>query len=282
MDFVDMHTHSTYSDGTLTPAELVKQASKAGLKAIALTDHDTVEGIPEAIKEAEKLGLELMPGVEISTDANPEMHILGYFDASNYRKIEKALSVPRDNRKLRNKKIIKKLNALGYDIALSDIKKSTGGDVTGRVHIALALIEKGYIKSVEEGFSKLLAEGRPAYAERERLTPADVIGMLAKSGGIPVLAHPKYLGKGEAEFDELLIDLKSYGLMGIEAYYADNSYLETVKFLNFARKHTLIATGGSDFHGGVRTDVMLGTGRGNLKVGYESFLKVKEALKSLE
>lgn len=279
MDFVDMHTHSTYSDGTLTPAELVKQAFEAALKAVSLTDHDTVEGIPEAISEAEKLGLELMPGVEISTDANPEMHILGFFDASNYKKIEKALSVPRENRKLRNEKIIRKLNSLGYDIALSDIKKNVGGDVTGRVHIAAALIEKGYIKSIEEGFSNLLAEGRPAYVEREKLSPADVVGMIAESGGIPVLAHPKYLGKGEKEFDELIIKLKGYGLMGIEVYYADNSHLETVKFQNIARKHKLIATGGSDFHGGVRTDVKLGTGRGSLKVGYEAFQKIKNALK---
>lgn len=279
MGLVDMHIHSHYSDGTDTPAALVKLASEAGLKAIALTDHDTVEGVAEALTAAAKLEIEIMPGVEISTDADPEMHILGYFLPEAYKRIENTLDTARRNRMVRNEKIIKKLNKLGFDISLDEVRVKTNGDIMGRVHIAEVLVDKGYSASIDDAFSKLLAQGRPAYAKREMLSPEYSIKMISDAGGIPVLAHPRFLEKTGEELEALIIELKTYGLMGIEAFYPGNTERETETYTELAKRQGLLITGGSDFHGIVREDVFIGTGDGNLKVDYKYFLKIKEALK---
>lgn len=278
MNNVDMHTHSTYSDGSMTPAEVVKRAVKFGLRAIALTDHDTVEGVAEALEEGLRTGLEVMPGVEISTEFNPEMHVLGYFRNKDYMKINDVLRHIRDDRNKRNARIIEKLNKLGFDITGEDVARHTKENITGRVHIASALFEKGYINSIDEGFVKFLAEGKPAYVKREKITPQDGIMMIAEAGGIPVIAHPKYLGIGMSQFGKTVAELRLKGLKGIEVYYADNSRFEDAQYSSVAKRYGLLETGGSDFHGGARPEVEIGRGRGNLMVDYMYYSAVKDAL----
>ena len=266
---IDLHTHTTASDGSYTPSGLVRYAAAIGLKAIAITDHDTLDGLPEALKEAELLELEVVPGVEISVDFQPEMHMLGYFLYGGYTSMNGILKELKEKRSERNPKIIKKLNELGMDINMEEIEALARGGVTGRPHIARVMIEKGYVVSVAEAFDKYLASGRPAYFPKEKLTPEQGIEEISKTGGLPVLAHPIYLDRNETELDLLLENLAKAGLKGIEAYYSENTDDQTKLLLKLAGRNNLFVTGGSDFHGSFKPDIEIGTGRGNLSIGFE-------------
>lgn len=281
MNTVDMHTHSTYSDGSMTPAEVVRRAANLGLRAIALTDHDTVEGAAEALEEGLKCGLEVMPGVEISTELNPELHLLGYFKKNDYMRIEASLRQVRNDRGKRNELIIEKLNKLGFEITAQDAARHAKESITGRVHIAAALFEKGYTKSIDEGFEKFIGDGKPAYVKREKITPQNGMSMIAEAGGIPVIAHPRNLGMGIVQFEKTVADLKLKGLRGIEVFYSDNSRYEDAQYLSVVKRFGLLATGGSDFHGTVRPEVEIGSGRGSLKIDYMYYLAVKNALEAI-
>lgn len=276
--FIDLHTHSTASDGSMSPAELVRHAKEKGLSAIALTDHDTIDGVAEALEEGLRTGIEVIPGIEISADFKPEMHILGYFPNINgYTAIRKELDAIKQGREVRNIKIINKLNELGIDIKLEDVKEVALGDILGRPHIARVLLNKGYVKSIDEAFDKYLSKGGLAYFKRFELKPKDCIFAIKNAGGIPVLAHPVFLRKTYAELDMLLAELKEFGLMGIEAVYSENSENDTGNFLRLAIKHDLIVTGGSDFHGSFKPGLELGSGRGKLQVPYEYLEKLRKA-----
>jgi predicted metal-dependent phosphoesterase TrpH len=275
---IDLHTHSKASDGSMTPRELVRHARDCGLSAIALTDHDTIDGIPEAVEEAQLTGLELIPGVEIGVDFSTEMHILGYFTKANYRCIGDTLSSLRKSRDERNPKIVSKLKELGFDISMKEVEKEAGGGVTGRPHIAAVLIRKGYVKDVREAFDMYLSAGKPAYFKKDKLTPSEGINKIAGCGGIPVLAHPVLLGMDYKQLDALLFRLTAYGLKGIEAYYVENTPKDTRMFLELAEKYKLIATGGSDFHGSFKSGTELGVGHGNLVVPYEVLAELKRKL----
>lgn len=275
MDVIDLHTHSKASDGSLQPAELVRHAKNKGLKAIALTDHDTIKGLDEAVAEGKMIGVEVLPGIEISADYSPEMHILGYFVNGDYSRIAGVLADLREKREERNPKIIRKLNEMGFDISMDEVLKNSGGGVTGRPHIAKVLYEKGYVESMKDAFDRFLSHGRPAYFKKEKLTPEQCINDITSAGGIPVLAHPIYLNKNLEELDLLLDTLKKAGLMGMEAYYVDNSPEQTEMMLSLAEKHKLIVTGGSDFHGSYKPDIEIGVGRGNLEVPYELLEQLK-------
>jgi len=266
---IDLHTHTTASDGSMSPGELVRYAKSRGLAAVAVTDHDTVDGLEEALSEGEKAGIEVIPGVEISVDFEPEMHMLGYFPCKTFAKIAGVLNELRKNREERNPRIVKKLNEMGFNLTMYEVKKEAKGKVVGRPHIARVMVEKGYVNSIEEAFEKYLADGRPAYFKKGKLTPEQGIQEILKAEGIPVLAHPKYLYMDMAGLDVLLKDLKAKGLKGIEAYYVDNTPEETEEFLRLADKHGLIVTGGSDFHGSYKSRIEIGVGYGNLKVPYE-------------
>jgi predicted metal-dependent phosphoesterase TrpH len=276
---VDLHTHSTASDGSFTPKELVRLARDIGLSAVAITDHDTIDGIDEALEEGRLSGIEVVPGLEISVDFETEMHILGYFFGNNYLNMAPVLKELKEHRERRNPKIINRLKELGFDISLEEIEKKAGSKIISRPHIARALLEKGYVESINEAFEKYLARGRPAYFRKEKLLPEEAIKEIRRAGGLPVLAHPIYLGMDFGQLDLLLLKLKSYGLIGIEAYYSDNTVEDTVRCIELAEKHGLVATGGSDFHGRFKPDIRLGTGRGQLKVPYEALQQMKEALR---
>lgn len=273
--YIDLHTHTTASDGSMRPAELVLHARNAGLKAVAVTDHDTVEGLEEAAAEGSKVGIEVLPGVEISADYEKETHILGYFPNGNYSGIVDVLKQLKKNRDERNPKIIDKLNELGMNISMDEVTGEAAGSVIGRPHIAAALLRKGYISSIQEAFEKYLAHGRPAYFKKDKLTPGESIGAINKAGGIPVLAHPISMGYGIYRLEKLVAELQSYGLKGIECYYVDYDIEDRTNLLRIARMYDLLVTGGSDFHGRFKPDIKIGTGRGDLRVPYECLEKLR-------
>lgn len=275
-EIVDLHTHTTASDGSMTPIELVRHAKQKGLKAIAVTDHDSVNGLREAVEEGNKLGLEVIPGIEISMDFSPEMHILGYFINGNYPGISGILAGLREKREERNPKIIRKLNEMGFGITMDEVSRLASGGIIGRPHIAKVMLEKGYVGSIEEAFSKYLAAGRPAYFKKDKLLPEEGIFEINATGGIPVLAHPVYLDMDRRQLDMLLDRLVCAGLKGIEAYYSENTPEQTQELLMLAEKHRLFVTGGSDFHGAFKPDIHIGTGRGNLRVPYELLERMKK------
>ncbi|HHY24009.1 MAG TPA: PHP domain-containing protein, partial [Clostridiaceae bacterium] len=170
---IDLHTHSTASDGSMEPAELVNHAKRSGLVAIALTDHDTIDGIEEALEQGKNINMEVLPGIEIGVDFEPEMHILGYFNDKDYMNIIHRLSFLRKNREVRNEKTIKKLNELGFNITIAEVKERAEGNIVGRPHIARTMVDKGYMNSINDAFKTYLAYGKPAYFKKDKLTPSE-------------------------------------------------------------------------------------------------------------
>jgi predicted metal-dependent phosphoesterase TrpH len=267
--FIDLHTHSTASDGSMTPRELVRRAKSVGLCAVALTDHDTIEGLKDAIDEGEKVGITVIPGVEISVEYVIEMHLLGYFSENNYNNMKEVLVRLKENRDQRNPKIIKRLNELGFEINMSEVEAEARGKIVGRPHIAQVMVNKGFVKNLDDAFNKYLASRRPAYFKKDRLTPYEGIQEIIRAGGIPVLAHPIHLSLSINKLDALVASLAHDGLKGIEAYYVDNKKDDTGNLLRLAMKYGLIVTGGSDFHGSFKPDIEIGRGRGKLSVPYQ-------------
>ncbi|WP_139490133.1 PHP domain-containing protein [Brevibacillus dissolubilis] len=243
----DLHSHTVASDGSCQPAENVRIAKEQGLAALAITDHDTVAGVAEAIEAGKELGIEVIPGVEISTAAKgQDIHVLGYFVPYDQESFREKLTGLRDVRHQRNIQLIKRLNELGVEITLEDVyRRKTGPDKNiGRPHIAEELMEKGYVESVAEAFDKYLGKTGSAYVNVERISPQQAIDLIKKSGGAAVLAHP-----GLYDDDELVEELIVYGLDGIEAYHPDNSPEQVKEYERLADEYGLIRTGGSDFHG---------------------------------
>jgi predicted metal-dependent phosphoesterase TrpH len=257
VSLVDLHIHTTASDGKYSPADIVKKAAEIGLKVISITDHDSIDGIAPAIDAAKSYpGLTLIPGVEISTDlADGEAHILGYFIDYGSPDFQKELEKFRDSRLGRGQRMVAKLNDLGVKIDWPRVQAIAGDGAIGRPHVAQAMLEKGYVKTFEEAFDKYIGHGGPAYVEREKMTPQEAVALILSAGGIPVLAHPFTVKDPEA----MAVSLKSAGLIGIEAYYKDNTREQTAATLELAEKYGLIATGGTDYHGiDASKEVMIG------------------------
>ncbi len=264
---VDLHTHSIYSDGTNTPAELVALAEARGLRALALTDHDTVAGVAELFEAGRESGVETVCGIELSAACDRgTMHILGYFIDPASPALTGMLELIRAGRAARNIEILKKLNRLGYVLRWSDLEEYTGMDVVGRPHFAEALVARGYVKTRKMAFNLLLAKGRPAYAERYHCSAAECIRVIREAGGVAVLAHPATVHLPDTRLRALVEELAGEGLGGIEAYYAEHHPENIRKFVDWARELGLCCTGGSDFHGGNSPDLNLGTGFGQLRV----------------
>jgi predicted metal-dependent phosphoesterase TrpH len=265
---VDLHTHSTASDGSFPPEEVIRRARSKNLAAVALTDHDCVDGLPEAGTAARKEGIELIPGLEISAEFSPgTMHILGLFIDERDAHLAASLARLQAARKERNPKIAEKLRSLGLDVDYEEVVAASGGGQVGRPHFARVLVQKGYVGSFEEAFEKYLRKGAPGYAEKFRFSPREAIEMIHRAGGVASLAHPFTLGlpSREAEAD-CLTELIGYGLDGIEAYYSRNNPGDTLHYLRLCESRGLIPTGGSDFHGANKPEIEVGTGRGDLAV----------------
>jgi len=262
---IDLHCHSTASDGTLPPAQVVRLAVESGLSALALTDHDTIAGVAEAAAEAARFNLDFLPGIEISCEyPHPgTMHLLGYGvnpASPVLRDLTTTLLAGRDNR---NPKIIARLNELGVAITMEEVRQESGGTVMGRPHIAAILKRKGYVTSVKQAFDKYLAPGGLAYFDKERLTAKAAIAMVIECGGLPVLAHPVQLRtSNDAELERVIKDLIDVGLAGIEVIHSDHDDVLVTKYNQLAERYNLLKTGGSDFHGPTVKDIQLGNARG--------------------
>jgi predicted metal-dependent phosphoesterase TrpH len=244
---VDLHVHSNVSDGKYTPEEITARAAAIGLSYLALTDHDSVDGIAPAKEAARDFpGLTFIPGVEISTDVpDGEVHVLGYFIDYTDKELVEALKRFRDSRYGRARGMVDKLRGLGIDIDWRRVREIAGGGTIGRPHIAQAMLEKGYIENFTEAFEKYIGREGPAYVEREKMTPEEAVALALRSGGLPVLAHPFTVPEPE----KIVARLKAAGLVGIEAYYKDNTEEKTGALIAMADKYGLIVTGGSDYHG---------------------------------
>jgi predicted metal-dependent phosphoesterase TrpH len=276
---IDLHVHSVFSDGTNTPEELVAMAVERGLTAMALTDHDTVGGVEPLLRAAERVSLEVVPGIELSAECERgTMHILGYYIDHQCKKMLEKIEKVRAGREERNKEILKKLNKLGYVLMWSDVEKRAGCDVVGRPHFADALMERGHVKSRKAAFDMLLGKGRPAYVERYRYTARECIELIHGAGGVSVLAHPATLYLPDDQLRGLLAGLKKCGLGGIEAYYAEHKPENIEKFSGWARELGLICTGGTDYHGANTPDLKLGSGFGQLRVDDDVLVQLKAAV----
>jgi len=253
---VDLHIHSTASDGRLTPVDIVREAAEQGLTFIALADHDTVDGIASAQAAAQAFpGLKVIPCVEISTDIpQGEVHALGYFIDYTDHELGATLNRFRNSRLRRAQGMVAKLDDLGIHIDWQRVQQIASGSSIGRPHIAQAMLEKGYIDSIKQAFTEYLSRDRPAYVEREKMTPAESVELIVKAQGLPVLAHPLTFNDPEA----ITIELKAAGLVGIEAYYDGYTAEEINRLVGLADRHNLIATGGSDYHGLDPTETAIG------------------------
>jgi len=224
---IDLHSHTTASDGTFSPKALVNLAKSEGIEAIAITDHDTIEGLPDALEEGKKNGIEVIPGVEISIDHQPgSMHVLGLFLDIKSIMLNENLAVLQKSRSSRNPQIIKKLNELGLPITMEEVQKISGGGQVGRPHIAAVLLKKGYVRSIQQAFDKYLKKGAVAYYDRRRLTRERAVDMIHDAGGLVILAHPGTLGINGRAFNVLMSELKDVGFDGIEVFY--NSHAQVI------------------------------------------------------
>ena len=266
---IDLHTHSTLSDGTYTPADLVCYAKVKGLRAMALTDHDSVEGLEEAVALGRKIGVEIIPGVELSAEF-PEgaMHLLGFFVERTSPSFLRRLSLLQVARRERNPKIVKKLQGLGFKITEEEVAAAAGGGQVGRPHFARVLMKKGYVQTITEAFERYLGEGRPACIEKAQFSPEECIDLIHEANGVAVLAHPNTLRLPVEKWGPLFERLVKSGLDGIEVYYSTHTPEETARYERLAAEWNLVKTGGSDFHGQIKPNIDLGIGTGALQVPY--------------
>ncbi len=279
---IDLHTHSHFSDGTKSPAELVYLASISGVTALALTDHDTMAGVAEAMAVADEYDVEVVPGVELSVVHEEHvLHILGYYVDPLQKDMAEALAVLQKARDRRNEKIIVKLQDLGVDATLEELQSISGVGQTGRPHIARLLMDHGVVRSMPEAFDKYLAKGCRAYVGRFAYSAREAIAFIRAAGGLAVLAHPIQVDKTLSVLNSLLPLLKTYGLNGIETYYPSQKKKMQKRIRKFAEKSDLFLTGGSDYHGDIRPGTRLAGGH-NVYVPPELLEKMKERLAQKE
>lgn len=264
---IDLHSHTTASDGSLTPTQLVERAARVGVKALAITDHDTLDGLKEAIEAGVRYGVEIVPGLEISAEYSPgTMHILGYFIDLGSTQLQEQLNRLRAARDERNPRIVERLCALGMELSLEEVVEASGGKVIGRPHFARVMVEKGYVESADEAFQKYLRKGAPAYVEKVRLHPRLALEAIHCAGGVAVLAHPYQLRVDDTETERVVEEMKEYGLDGIEVIYSRHNAKQVEYYSKLAARYDLLITGGSDFHGLTKPDIEIGVGLGQLCV----------------
>ncbi len=278
MSRIDLHLHTTHSDGSLRPSDVLTLAKQANVSALAITDHDITTGIPEAMATGETLGIEVIPGVEISSfDGKSELHILGYCVRWQDVEFNRHLATLRESRHRRNPLIIERLREAGLDVTYEEVRALAGTESVGRPHIAQLLMQKKYVSSAKEAFDHYLAEGRPAYVARELPTPAEAISWIREAKGVAVLAHPTWVKESGEGLRTCVTTLKEAGLGGIEVHYSTHSKSQTAGYLDLAHRLDLLITGGSDFHGLTKPDIEVGSGRGDLKVNPRLLAPLKEA-----
>jgi predicted metal-dependent phosphoesterase TrpH len=275
---IDLHIHSTASDGTFSPCEILALATKLNLAAIAITDHDTIDGSKEVIDKGISSEIKFLTGVEISAAppisffCSGSLHILGYSFRLDDPVLNQTLHTLQMARKNRNPGIIERLNNIGFDISIEEVLEIADGGQIGRPHIARLMTEKGYAGSINEVFDKYLGKGKPAYVDKYRIECDAAIGIITNAGGIPVLAHPSLINFcNDRKLDDMVAGLKEMGIRGIEVYYPEHSKSQFSSYMKLAEKHKLLITGGTDFHGSLKPDISMGSGRGNFHVPYNLY-----------
>ncbi|HBE86592.1 MAG TPA: phosphatase [Lachnoclostridium sp.] len=267
MKFVDLHVHSNASDGTFTPSEVVALAVEKGLAAIALTDHDTIDGLSEAQVAASGLPIEIIPRIELScVYQGEEIHILGIYVDPADREFISETDALKEIRKKRNEEMIRRFQNAGISITLDEVMAGNPDTVITRAHFARVLLEKGYVKNMDQAFKKYLDYSGPYCPRKDKITPEHAMKILTDCKASPVLAHPYQYHLGDKKTEELVCYLKDLGLQGLEVYHSSNNQYESGKLRKLARKYDLFPTGGSDFHGSNKPDISLGAGRGGLRV----------------
>ncbi len=265
---IDLHVHTTASDGTMSPTEMVCHAHSCGLSAVAVTDHDTVEGVEEALVAGAEEGIEVVPGIEISAEHSlGTLHILGYYIRHEDPCFLERISVLQQARNERNPRIIDRLREAGIAITMEQVEHEAATGQVGRPHFAKVMVQQGYVRTVRQAFDRYLKKGAQAYVDKYRFAPDAAIGCIRDAGGVAVLAHPAVIGRhSTAVLQDLVAELSACGLQGIEVYYPEHSPRQQQLYANLARKFNLVETGGSDFHGTRVNGTEIGTGRGSLHV----------------
>lgn len=276
MSFIDLHVHSTASDGTLTPSEVVHEAKKQQLSAMALTDHDTVAGVREALLAAEKEQIRVIPGIELTCHfLGKEIHMLGFFLDYEDKTFLNRLEHLREIRAGRNNRMLEAFQRDGFPITMEKLMHGNPDTVITRAHFARVLVEEGIVPSKDAAFQKYLGEGKKYYIPRSKIRPEDAIRYIREAGGVAVLAHPYEYHLSNAQLISLIENLKEMGLSGIECYHSNNYAQQSAFLRELTRKYNLAATGGSDFHGMNKPDIQIGIGHGGLKI-HESLLEELE------
>ncbi len=285
---IDLHVHSTASDGTLSPIGIIEQAEKIGLGAVAITDHDSIEGIRETLQYNISPPLKLLTGVEISA-APPttfphkgSLHILGYGFRLDDRVLNDALLTLQESRKNRNPEILARLKKIGITLSMDEVRMEAGEGQLGRPHIARLMRTKGIVSTIDEAFERYLGKGKPAYVDKYRIPCATAIEIIRNAGGVAVLAHPGLLGtdtRGK-ELDALVSTLTECGLGGIEVYYPAHSSTQTNAYIAMAERYGLLLTGGSDFHGTMQDGIDMGSGNGTLRIPFVLYEKLQAAIEA--
>ena len=271
---VDLHTHSNCSDGSMSPSELVLHAAEKGLAAIALTDHDTVDGIKEAVAKGKECGIEVVPAIEFSARSKTLTHILGFYIDEDKAQLKSVLTEIVDLRKERNEVTAKLLQQLGFDVALEEAAAIAPGGIIGRAHYAKLLMDKGYTSSVKESFDKYLAAGKPAYFTNQKLEAKCIIETIHAAGGVAFLAHPHQMKLGD-KLEDYVKELVSYGLDGMEGYYSEYDEKMQTEYQAMAARYGLALSGGTDFHGEMKPHISIGKGLGNMTVPYSVLRNIK-------
>lgn len=275
MKYIDLHTHSLCSDGTMTPAEVVRAAKAAGLAAIALSDHDTVAGVREAMAEGERIGVEVVPAIELSAQSETETHILGYFiDIENEALLEK-MEYIKQVRVRRQENVCRNLRALGFDVMMDEVRQIAGSDVLCRAHFAKIMVQKGYVSSVKEAFSQYLASGKPAYSGTQALTDTEAVRLIKDAGGLAFVAHLHQTKRTLDDLESFLLRLKDAGLDGVEGYYTEYTPEMERDYRALAKRLGLMLSGGSDFHADNKPHISIGRGLGELYIPYVILEKMK-------
>ena len=276
---IDLHAHTTASDGDHSPTALVERAAQTGLTALAITDHDTTAGVAEARAAGARLGIDIVPGIELSAEfPNGQCHVLGLYIDPQSPVLNQRLQAVVAGRNARNERILAKMQAHGINITLPDVEAIAGGDIVARPHFAQALINQGVAASVPEAFEKYLAKGGLFYEERERLLPAEAFALIHAAGGVAILAHPNHLKRDAAETEREILVFRALGLDGIEARYNRHTPEDNARYLALAAKHHLLTSGGSDFHGAsVKPTVFLGHVEGELPAPAELLAELQAA-----
>ncbi len=272
--FIDLHTHSNCSDGSMSPSELVIHAARNGLAAIALTDHDTVNGIKEAVAKGKDCGIEVVPAIEFSAKSETLTHILGYYIDVDNINITSILDEIVAARRERNVMTAKLLQELGFDVTLEEAAAIAPGGIIGRAHFAKLLMDKGYTSSVKESFDKYLAAGKPAYFTNQKLEAKRIIEAIHSAGGVAFLAHPHQMKLGDG-LEDYVKELVSYGLDGMEGYYSEYDSNMQTEYQAMAARYGLALSGGTDFHGEMKPHISIGIGLGNMSVPYSVLENIK-------